>query len=126
MNKPKRSVVVTGVSAKGIVQELLDKCNGAIDGLQAETLAVENDFFGKTVTCTGLLTGQDIAKALKEYRKIKEFDEVVLAGNVLKEFEDVFLCGMTLDGLKKELKFDNIRINRDGGYGFVDILSTID
>ena len=126
LNKPKRSVVVTGVSAKGIVQELLDKCNGAIDGLQAETLAVENDFFGKTVTCTGLLTGQDIAKALKEYRKIKEFDEVVLAGNVLKEFEDVFLCGMTLDGLKKELKFDNIRINRDGGYGFVDILSTID
>ena len=43
-----------------------------------------------------------------------------------KEFEDVFLCGMTLDGLKKELNFDNIRINRDGGYGFVEILSTID
>ena len=25
---------------------------------------------------------------------------------------------------KKELDFDNIRINRDGGYGFVDIVST--
>ena len=126
LNKPKRSVVVTGVSAKGIVQDLLDKCNQTIEGLQSEALAVENDFFGHTVTCTGLLTGQDIAKALKEYRKEKDFDEVVLAGNVLKEFEDVFLCGMTLDGLKKELQFDNIRINREGGYGFVDILSTID
>ena len=126
LNKPKHSVVVTGVSAKGIVQDLINKCNQAIDGLQAEALAVENDFFGHTVTCTGLLTGQDIAKALKEYRKEKDFDEVVLAGNVLKEFEDVFLCGMTLDGLKKELQFDNIRINREGGYGFVDILSTID
>ena len=126
LSKPKRSVVVSGVSAKGIIEDLLAKCNQTINGLQAEVLSVENDFFGHTVTCTGLLTGQDIAKALKEYRKQKDFDEVILAGNVLKEFEDVFLCGMTLDGLKKELKFDNIRINRDGGYGFVDILSTID
>ena len=126
LSKPKRSVVISGVSAKGIIQELLDKCNQGMDGLHAEVLAIENDFFGRTVTCTGLLTGQDIAKALKEYRKLNDFDEVVLAGNVLKEFEDVFLCGMTLDELKKELNFDNIRINRDGGYGFVEILSTVD
>lgn len=124
LSKPKQSVVVSGVSAKGIMEELLVKCNQTINGLHAEVLSVENDFFGHTVTCTGLLTGQDIAKALKEYRKQKDFDEVVLAGNVLKEFEDVFLCGMTLDDLKEELNFDNIRINREGGYGFVEILST--
>ena len=124
LSAPKRSVVVSGVSAQGIVKELAEKCNQAVDGLHAEVLAVGNDFFGHTVTCTGLLTGQDIAKALQEYRKQKDFDEVVLAGNVFKEFEDVFLCGMTLDGLKKQLNFDNIRINRDGGYGFVEILST--
>ncbi len=124
LNTQKRTVVVSGVSAEGIVGELLNKCNQAIDGLHAEVLAVENDFFGHTVTCTGLLTGRDIAKALKAYRKEKDFDEVILAGNVLKEFEDVFLCGMTLDELKKELHFDNIRINRDGGYGFVELLST--
>ena len=63
--------------------------------------------------------------ALDNYRKEKgEFDDVVLAGNTMKEFEDVFLCGMTLDELKEKLHFDNIRINRDGGYGFVDILTT--
>ena len=33
-------------------------------------------------------------------------------------------CGMTLKELKKKLKFDNIRINREGGYGLVGILST--
>ena len=42
----------------------------------------------------------------------------------MKEFEDVFLCGMTLDELKKKSGMENIRVNRDGGYGFVDILST--
>ena len=42
----------------------------------------------------------------------------------MKEFEDVFLCGMTLKEMKEKLDFENIRINREGGYGFVDILST--
>ena len=41
----------------------------------------------------------------------------------MKEFEDVFLCGMTLEQLKKQSNIKNIRINRDGGYGFVDILA---
>ena len=83
----------------------METCNRSIEGLQAEVLPVVNQFFGKTVTCTGLLTGQDICAALKEYRaKAGAFDEVVLAGNTLKEFEDVFLCGMTLEELKKELK----------------------
>ena len=126
LSKPKRTVIICGVSAEKINRELVKKCNQSIEGLQADVLPVVNNFFGETVTCTGLLTGQDIAKALQEYRKEKEFDEVILAGNVLKEFEDVFLCGMTLDGLKKELGFDNIRINRDGGYGFIEIISTIE
>ncbi len=123
LNKQKRSVIVCGVSAEKINRELANKCNQAIAGLQADVLPVVNDFFGHTVTCTGLLTGRDICKALKEYRKQNQFDEVILAGNVLKEFEDVFLCGMTLDGLKRELGFENVKINRDGGYGFVEILS---
>ena len=123
LNKKKRSVLISGVSAAGIIKELADKCAQAVDGLEVDVLAVENDFFGHTVTCTGLLTGQDICKALKKYREERTFDEVILAGNVLKEFEDVFLCGMTLEGLKKELGFENIKINRNSGYGFVEILA---
>ena len=85
-------------------------------------MPVVNEFFGSTVTCTGLLTGKDVVAAVKKYQG--KFDEIVLPGNTMKEFEDVFLCGMTLDEMKKELNFTNIRINRGGGYGFVEILST--
>ena len=89
-----------------------------------EVLAVVNEFFGTTVTCTGLLTGRDILAAVEKYRENGgEFDEIVMPSNVLREFEDVFLCGMTLKELKKKLKCKNIRINRGGGYGFVEILS---
>lgn len=125
LKKPKRSVIVCGESAANINKALAEKCNQAIKGLQAEVLPIQNDFFGHTVTCTGLLTGEDILKALQKYREEQgEFDEVVLAGNTMKEFEDVFLCGMTLGELKERLRFENIRINREGGYGFVEILST--
>lgn len=126
LKQPKRSVVVCGVSAEKVNKELAKACMEQIEGLRIDVLAIENDFFGKTVTCTGLLTGVDILHALEKYR-VEEgaFDEVVLAGNTLKEFEDVFLCGMTLEELKKELGFENIRINRDGGYGFIEIVSTL-
>ncbi|MBQ5930417.1 MAG: DUF512 domain-containing protein, partial [Clostridia bacterium] len=77
-----------------------------------------------TVTCTGLLTGVDMLAALKKYRQESgDFDEIILAGNTMKEFEDVFLCGMTLKELKDGLGFKNIKINREGGYGLVEIVS---
>lgn len=124
LKRHKRSIVISGVSATQINRGVVEKCNAAIENLQAEVLPVVNSFFGETVTCTGLLTGEDIAAAVERYREeTGAFDELVLAGNTLREFEDVFLCGMTLGGLKKRLGFKNIKINRDGGYGLVDILA---
>ncbi len=125
LKRKKRSVIISGVSAAKINETLAKRCEDVIDCLQTVVLPVKNEFFGETVTCTGLLTGVDILRALKNYRQGGgEFDEIILAGNTMKEFEDVFLCGMTLDELKKKSDFENIRVNRDGGYGFVEILST--
>ena len=127
LDEKKKSLIISGVSAEKINRALAEKCCEAIGGLEADVLPVVNEFFGSTVTCTGLLTGKDILAAVEGYKKSGgAFDEIVLPANTLKEFEDVFLCGMTLRQLKKKLKFDNIRINRDGGYGLVDILSTIE
>ena len=125
LNAKKRSLIISGVSAKAINERLAKRCEEVIDGLETVVLPVKNEFFGETVTCTGLLTGVDILRAIDGYRKDGgTFDEVILPGNTMKEFEDVFLCGTSLKALKKKLRFENIRVNRDGGYGFVDILST--
>ena len=124
LKNKKRSVVICGVSAEKINLDVAEKCMAAIDGLQMDVLPIKNDFFGHTVTCTGLLTGVDMLAALKKYReKSGGFDEIILAGNTMKEFEDVFLCGMTLKQLKDGLGFKNIKINRTGGYGLVEIVS---
>ncbi len=120
----KRSLWVCGTSAEGINRSLAKKCEECIEGLRVEVLPVVNDFFGETVTCTGLLTGKDICAAIENYRKTQgEVDEIVLAGNTMKEFEDVFLCGMTLKELKSKLRFENIKINREGGYGLIELVA---
>lgn len=122
LKRPKRSLLVSGVSAKQVNETVCRSAMEHIHGLQADVLAIPNRFFGETVTCTGLLTGVDILQAIQTCGK--EFDEIVLPGNTMREFEEVFLCGMTLKELKKKLKFNNIRINRQGGEGLFSILST--
>ena len=129
LKNPKNSVIISGVSAAKLNEDLYKKAEAEIGGLTLVCLPVVNEFFGETVTCTGLLTGVDILSALEKFRdeRIKAggqvFDEVIIAGNTLREFEDVFLCGMTLDELKKKLNFENIRVNRAGGDGLVQILA---
>ena len=124
LKTPKRSLIISGTSAAGVMRGLAQTCMQAVGGLQVDILPVVNDFFGPTVTCTGLLTGRDMLAAVLAYRAAGgTFDEIVLAGNTMKEFEDVFLCGMTLKELKRGLNFENIKINREGGYGFIDIVT---
>ena len=123
LSKPKKYLMVCGVSATQTNAQLILDIQNKINGLTLEILTVENDFFGHSVTCTGLLTGRDILSALKNYQKTKgDFDEVLIAGSCLKEFEDVFLCGMQLKTLEKALKNKKILINRDGGKGLIDLL----
>jgi len=127
LKQPKRSLLVCGVSSAKLNADLVQKANERIEGLELIALPVKNSFFGETVTCTGLLTGVDIFAAIQAYFKENPdtgVDEIILDGNTMKEFEEIFLCGTTLSKLKEKLRFKNIRVNRNGGYGLVEILST--
>ena len=120
----KHSVIICGVSAAQTLKGLVEACNKTIENLHVTLLPVENDFFGRTVTCTGLLTGKDTVKALQTYfEQGGKADEIILSSQMLKEFEDVFLCGMTLKQMKKILRFKNIKVNRDGGVGLIALLA---
>ncbi len=122
--KAKRSLLISGVSAAKLNGQLLAAATKKINGLQAEVLPIVNDFFGESVTCTGLLTGKDIVAAVKKYQEEKGgVDEVILPADTLKEFEDIFLCGMTLKEMQRALPKLRVRVNRDGGAGLVEILS---
>lgn len=109
LKKPVRVAVVTGVSAAQTIQKVCEEANRAVENLHAFALPVENEFFGSTVTCTGLLTGGDILKALEKQKD--GFDAAIIPANTLKEFEQVFLDDMTVKELRKKLKGKKIIIN---------------
>ena len=110
LKKIRRVAVITGVSACGTIEKLCGLANEAVENLQSFALPVENKFFGNMVTCTGLLTGGDIADELEKNKD--KFDFVIIPANTLKEFEDIFLDDMTVKELSRRLKGKKIIINR--------------
>ena len=102
-----------------ISEMLAEKCEKRIAGLQVKVLPVVNDFFGATVTCTGLLTGIDTVNAILSYQEEHgKIDEVMIAGNMLMEFKEVFLCGMTPMELSRRLGVP-VRVCPNDGVGFL-------
>jgi putative radical SAM enzyme (TIGR03279 family) len=92
-----RVAIVTGTSAAPTFQRLLaERPPTTVD---ATLCVVTNDYFGDTVTVSGLLVGADIESAL---RGAGPFDRVLLPPNCLKE-EEMFLDDRTRSDLAKIL-----------------------
>jgi NifB/MoaA-like Fe-S oxidoreductase len=74
----------------------------AIPGAVARVAAVPNRFFGGSVSVTGLLTGQDIARHLATLGALGE--AVVVPAVALRDRDGVFLDDMTRDDLAAVLQ----------------------
>lgn len=98
--------IICGKSAGKVIKNLV--ANLTIDNLNATVLPLENDFFGHQVTVTGLLTGQDITKNLREYINNHDCHGIILPACALREGEDIFLDDYTLEQIKST--FSNIEI----------------
>ena len=70
-----------------------------------------NDYFGRSVTVSGLLTGKDIISQLKG--KITS-DILFLPPNMFREFTDVTLDGMTLSEIGHQLGVRCLAPGTDG------------
>jgi len=97
---PQRKILMpSGTSTAPILQEFIAPVMNEIDGLTAEIVLVENDFFGDTVTVSGLLTGQDIITALAG----KTGDWVLLPPDCLN-YDNLFLDDVSLEQFQDELR----------------------
>jgi putative radical SAM enzyme (TIGR03279 family) len=83
----KRFVTFTGVSFYPYLTKFIDKLKKS--GTDIQAVPVENTYFGKSITVTGLLTGRDVIKTLHEF--IKKDDILLIPDVVMKEGEEVFL-----------------------------------
>lgn len=97
----RRVAVVTGTSAEQAIRSSLLRLK-EVAGLHYEVFPIANDFYGRHVTVTGLLTGTDIVNQLKE--RITGFDTLLLPDIMLKDDADVMLDEYTIKQVSEELK----------------------
>lgn len=95
-----RVLIPTGCLAAPMMQAKQEACE-AWSGLRLDILAVENTFFGPTITVTGLLTGQDLKEALA--KRLAPGDVVLLCSSMLRQEDDVFLDDYRLQDLAEAL-----------------------
>ena len=108
--------MISGTLAYPYVKRMCEEIEQRFPQKKINVYAINNYFFGETITVTGLLTGGDITNQLKD----KELgNRLLIPENVLKADEDIFLDDMTLDEFKDILQV-NVCVVQSNGFDFVD------
>jgi len=99
--KPHECTVITGKLIYPYIKKFADKIMAEYPKVKVDVAMIRNNFFGESITVTGLLTGRDIVAQLKEkgYEK-----HILLPQNTMKADEDIFLDDMTLKEFKETLQ----------------------
>jgi putative radical SAM enzyme (TIGR03279 family) len=98
--QPRRLTWVVGNAVEQAFQPILDRFK-QVQGLEVSMVAIASQYWGQTMTVTGLLTGQDILHALK--RRVLG-DAILLPSLMLKHNDTCFLDDMTVADLSQQLQ----------------------
>ena len=109
--EPQSYSIVTGVLAQRYLVNLSNTISTKYDKIICNVYAVRNDFFGGSVTVSGLLTGSDIISQLKG----KELgSKLLIPQNMLRHGEEVFLDDVTVAELSETLGVPVRIVKQDG------------
>ncbi len=110
----KKFTVLTGSLAYDYMREITTKICQKIEGVVIDVIEIKNDYFGRDVSVSGLVTASDIIKQ----RKGRLGANVLIPDNMLKKDENVFLDDIGLIDLEKELGV-SVKPVEVNGYSFV-------
>ena len=98
--EPRTVTLATGVAAEGLMRELARMTHEKYPRVTVNVRAIKNDFFGHSVTVSGLLTGQDLKRQLAG---LDLGAACLIPSSALRAGEDVFLDDMTVSDLSSAL-----------------------
>lgn len=108
---------VTGQLAYPMMQKCVEKAKQKYPSLQVQLVPIRNDFFGETITVTGLVVGEDIVNQLKG-----QCGEVLLVpASMLRSERDLFLDSMSTEEVAEALQTE-VCITDCDGFSFVEAL----
>lgn len=110
-----RCLTFTGESFSPFLREFSARLSGA--GYDINPIKIENDFFGRTVTVAGLLSGRDVIEQLRPHANGRE--RLIIPDVVLREGDSDFLDGTTLNEVADELRLEVVAVE-SSPYGLLD------
>lgn len=110
--------IATGYSAYETIKMLIQMAEKRFSKLKCEVYRIRNDFFGETITVTGLITAGDLIAQLNG----KSLGgELLISSSMLRRDSNIFLDDLTTFDVEKELNVAVRSIENDG-YALVDAL----
>ncbi|GIM27889.1 radical SAM protein [Clostridium polyendosporum] len=92
--------IVTGVSAYNEIKNVSEKIMKKNQNIKIDVFKITNEFFGETITVSGLLTGQDIINQTKNKISSKY---LIMADNMFRK-------GYELGNIKERVMLDDLKI----------------
>ncbi len=102
--------IATGEASFPLLKKLSDEFSEKYKK-EIPVLKIQNDFFGNTITVSGLITGKDLTEQIKDKYEI---DELLISASMLRSEGDMFLDSMTLDEAEKILSCKITPVTSDG------------
>jgi putative radical SAM enzyme (TIGR03279 family) len=109
---PRTVSLVTGSASYPMMKQHAERLMSVCPDLKVNIYEIINNFFGTSITVSGLLTGHDIYEQIKD-KPLGE--ELLIPQNCLRHGEDVFLCGMTTGELSEKIGVP-VRSTGNDGY----------
>ena len=115
--RPVNIGIVTGTAAGGFMRSIAARFMTKWSYAKITVYEIENEFFGTSVTVSGLLTGQDVVKQLRG--KLDDIDVVFLPENAFRSGvkEKIMLDGVTQKVLEQKLGV-RVKIGSTNGVKF--------
>lgn len=117
------TTIATGVLAAPFLKTIADRVRESFPQVKCQVAAIQNDFFGTMITVSGLVTGQDLIKQMKEKKSRGEIEgnTLLIPVNMLRTGETVFLDDLTVADVERELDM-SVRIVWESGEDLVRAL----
>lgn len=114
LNEKREVTIVCGVIAERYLREAVDRLN-KVTNLKVNLVAINNNYYGKGITVTGLLTATDIIDQLKG-KNIG--DELIIPSVVIRKDDKLFLDNYTIEQVEESLN-TKVRICEMGADNFI-------
>lgn len=116
LKRKKKVSIATGKSAYEFIQRMAQLIMDRFNDIEINVYRIKNNFFGETITVSGLLTATDLIEQLKD----EQLGETLyITRSMLKADEEIFLDDITLEELQDIMKIEIVPCLNEGK-SFVD------